>query len=403
MTHPNPDPDYQALEALVVDNPDLQELEARLAQFNIFEALGAVRAELRHSDFLAFLLSPNQSHGLGDSFARLFIQKAIALSENRSLPITPIDFDLWDLDEMLVVREWQNMDILLVDEAHRFYCVIENKITTGEHSGQLQRYRQDAEAHYPGWKGLYIFLTPDQVEPSDPAYIPVDYNLINELLLYFIDRRASTMGPDVCTLLKHYSQMLRRHIVEQSELADLCRRIYRKHQRALDLIYEYRPDLQEKIRGLLETLIQENSAILILDQSTKLRIRFAVKAWDSPLLMEGKGWTSSGRILLFEFGNYTDRLGLYLIIGPGPVPQRQQLLDLAKAHHPPFVPAHAALRKSYNTILKRAILSPNSYEDAGMDELEPEIRKKWSQFLEHDLPALHQILQAQEWLGIGAE
>lgn len=46
------------LEAFVVDNHDLERLEALLAEFNIFEA---VRQELRHSDFLAFLLDPAQT------------------------------------------------------------------------------------------------------------------------------------------------------------------------------------------------------------------------------------------------------------------------------------------------------------------------------------------------------
>jgi hypothetical protein len=64
-------PDYiQELEALVVNNRDLEELEALLDQFNIFEALGAVRVELRHSDFLSFLLNPHQSHGLGDTLVK---------------------------------------------------------------------------------------------------------------------------------------------------------------------------------------------------------------------------------------------------------------------------------------------------------------------------------------------
>ena len=62
--------DVKALEALVVDNPDLERLEALLDQFNIFEAIGAVRQEVRHSDFLAFLLNPQQNHGLGDTFLK---------------------------------------------------------------------------------------------------------------------------------------------------------------------------------------------------------------------------------------------------------------------------------------------------------------------------------------------
>jgi hypothetical protein len=38
----------KSLEALVVDNPDLERLEQLLGQFNVFEAIGAVRHELRH-------------------------------------------------------------------------------------------------------------------------------------------------------------------------------------------------------------------------------------------------------------------------------------------------------------------------------------------------------------------
>ncbi|HEU5368889.1 MAG TPA: PD-(D/E)XK nuclease family protein [Ktedonobacterales bacterium] len=63
----------KALEALVVDNPDLERLEALLERFNIFEAIGAVRQEVRHSDFLAFLLTPQQNHGLGDAFLKRLI------------------------------------------------------------------------------------------------------------------------------------------------------------------------------------------------------------------------------------------------------------------------------------------------------------------------------------------
>jgi hypothetical protein len=67
--------DLEALEALVVDNSDLERLETMLDQFNMFEAMGAVRREVRHSDFLAFLLDPRQSHGLGDAFVKRLLQR----------------------------------------------------------------------------------------------------------------------------------------------------------------------------------------------------------------------------------------------------------------------------------------------------------------------------------------
>ncbi len=388
--------EYKMLEALIVDNPDLERLELLLDKFNIFEALGAVHVELRHSDFLAFLLNPNQSHGLKDTFTKLFLQKSIA-SAGGALPVSPIDFDIWDLDEILVLREWQNIDILLVDERNQFVVIIENKVESSEHSSQLRRYWEIVHQHYPASKILGFYLTPDGAQPSDEKYIPVSYEQVCQLVERLVDSRASTLGPDVRTIMQHYAQMLRRHIVSDSEIAELCRKIYRKHQRALDLIYEYRPDLQQAIREYLDALILATPG-LELDHSSKSYIRFGIKAWDVPALLQGGGWTSSGRILLFEFNNWENKLTLYLIIGPGPVGVRQDLLNMAHIHKPPFRPAFKALGKSFNTIFQRQILAPNAYIDASMDDLRQEIKNKWGQFLDHELPAIQQVLQGQEML-----
>ena len=49
----------------LIDDRDFQRIDRRFGAFNLFEAIGAVRGELRHSNFLAFLLSPTRPHGLG--------------------------------------------------------------------------------------------------------------------------------------------------------------------------------------------------------------------------------------------------------------------------------------------------------------------------------------------------
>ena len=59
------------LESLIVDDAEFSELETLLDPFNIFEALGIVSQEQRHSDFLAFLSEPARNHGLGDTFVYL--------------------------------------------------------------------------------------------------------------------------------------------------------------------------------------------------------------------------------------------------------------------------------------------------------------------------------------------
>lgn len=62
---------YKVLEEFVVANSELEELEDQLEKFNIFEAIGVVRQELRHSNFLAFLLDPKQNSGLAQSIQEL--------------------------------------------------------------------------------------------------------------------------------------------------------------------------------------------------------------------------------------------------------------------------------------------------------------------------------------------
>jgi hypothetical protein len=56
---------------------DLERLEDALREFNLFVALGAVTAELRHSSFLAWLLDPNENHGFGDILVKRLLQRAI--------------------------------------------------------------------------------------------------------------------------------------------------------------------------------------------------------------------------------------------------------------------------------------------------------------------------------------
>lgn len=70
-----------ALQRFVGNNTDLEKLEALLSEFNLFEAMGVSRQELRHSDFLAFLLAPEQAHGLRDSPLKRLLHRVISISK----------------------------------------------------------------------------------------------------------------------------------------------------------------------------------------------------------------------------------------------------------------------------------------------------------------------------------
>ena len=152
------EPDRKVLEDFVVGNDDLERLEALLDRFNIFEATRFVRQELRHSDFLAFLLDPQGNHGLGEVFVKRLLQRVLTTADGASVAVTPIELELWDLDRIEVRREWQHVDVLLLDEEHKLVVIIENKVDSSERPGQLRRYLEVVESSFPGWRRVPVYL-----------------------------------------------------------------------------------------------------------------------------------------------------------------------------------------------------------------------------------------------------
>ena len=79
----------EALEKFIINNKDLAVLEAKISRFNIFEAIGMVRREIKHSNFIAFLLDPSQKHLLGDIFLKRVLTHISLNAEN--LPLSSIE------------------------------------------------------------------------------------------------------------------------------------------------------------------------------------------------------------------------------------------------------------------------------------------------------------------------
>jgi hypothetical protein len=375
----------QALEALIIGNPELDELELLLAEFNIFDALGAVRQELRHSDFLAFLLDPSQNHGLGDAFVTRLLQAVLLAARGAHFPVAPLDLDVWSLDEITVQREWQHIDILLVHAEHRLAVVIENKVGSEEHSDQLARYHDIVRRSYPAATFFGIYLTPDGEPPTHPEYLPCSYKMVAETIQNLMESRKSTMGEDVRMILRHYHQMLHRHIMSDSQIADLCQRIYRKHQRALDLIFEHRPDLQAVLSTLLRELV-ESTPGLRLASSSKALVRFVAEPWETVPWLESSA-TPTGWLLYFEFYNGPNQLTLSLYIGPGPQEKRRRVLDVALAAKA-AKPSNEKLGEQWKTLRNWRFLRKEMYESASAAELMDRVRERWSQFAKEDLPPI---------------
>lgn len=383
----------QALEALIIGNSELDELELLLSEFNLFEAVGMVRQELRHSEFLGFLLDPNQNHGLGDAFATRLLQAVLLSARGAPLPISPLDLDVWSLDEITVQREWQHVDILLLHEEHRLAVVIENKVDSSEHSDQLARYHQVVRRAHPDKTFFGIYLTPDGEPPSHPEYLGCSYGMVAKAIRDLMESRKSTMGEDVRTVLHHYHQMLHRHIMSESKIADLCQRIYRKHQRALDLIFEHRPDMQSGLSELARELVKSTPG-LTLDQTAKASTRFFIDEWDSvPQLLEGASATP--RLLFFYIYSGPDVLDMKLYLGIGPRHLQEAIIELAASERI-LTRGATKIGKTWKTLEKWTFLKPDAYQALSREEMEDRVRELWYRFVGTDLARIRERLSAEK-------
>lgn len=232
--------DLAALERFIVDNDDLLALEERIGRFNIFDALGIARAEIRHSNFLAWLLDPIESHGQGSLFLKAVLMDLLkhARANGFDVPISPIELDGEELRGVEIRRERNNIDLLIKSDEPRFVIAIENKIDSGEHSNQLQRYENTVAAEFADWKAMFVFLTTDSSAASDEGWVPYSYADIHRVLERAHRTNAGAIGHDVVAFLEHYLRTIRSKFMEDKEIDDLCRKIFRTHRQALDLIYE---------------------------------------------------------------------------------------------------------------------------------------------------------------------
>lgn len=287
--------DMKALKDLLLDIECLDPLAEWTSKFNLFDILKITRTEIRHSNMLSWLLNPNENHGLGDSVIRGFIQY-VATTFPDDMDV--FDTLLMDFHDFSIQREWHNIDILAVSQNEKFIFCIENKIDSGEHDNQLNRYREIVEDTYPDYEKMYVYLSPEGVEASDPDYW---CSMSYQDVLSIIDnaRMKVKLLPDVELLINNYVDAVRRDIVGDERLVQICAEIYAKHKKALDLIFENRPDRALEIANILKDWAIEKTESgeieVVLDKCSKAYIRFKTKIMSEILPdseEENSGWNT---------------------------------------------------------------------------------------------------------------
>lgn len=354
-------------------NEELEDLKSLLSEFNIFEALGVVKKEVRHSNFLAWLLDPKETHGLDDYFLIKFL-KEVCYSMEDDEEVTIVELDTWDFDRLEVKREEFNIDILIVDDENEFVCAIENKVKSSEHGNQLSRYKETLDREFPEYNKFLVYLTAEGEKPSDEDWTSVSHSDIHPLVGRLLETKGNVLSEEIKVFIRHYKKVLERHIMEESELKELCEKIYRKHGKAIDIIEEYKPDKRQEIYKFLKNYIEQKDEWKSVT-STKTRIRFIPENLDGIIKRKGEGWLDeSKRILVFQFVNGKDSLLFRLSLGPGENKYRKKLFSIAESDHK--FKKNPYLGDRFSTLFQKELLNKEDRESLSISEIKEKLREE---------------------------
>ncbi len=256
-------------------------------KFNLFDVLKISTMEIRHSNLLAWLLTPNENHGLGNSVLQRLLQKTTERPGTKWG--NTFKAPLIDLDSFVIFREYKHIDILAVSKKEKFLLCIENKVFSKEHDHQLSRYYSLLENEYHGYMKVFVYLTPygdlPEEEEMQKNWQTLNYQEVMEIITSVLEKR--TLAPDVKMVIDHYMDAVRRQIMGDMKLEELCREIYAKHKNALDLIFEYRNDTAAQTAEIIRTWCEQkaNAGEIIFrkDAATKGEIPFTTEAMNKKL------------------------------------------------------------------------------------------------------------------------
>ena len=254
----------------LLKNEDFDKLDLGLKNPNIFQILKISKNEIRHSNFLSWLLDPEGSHKLGDIFLKRFLREVF--SSDKFFDIDQVDVEGMDLSKVEVLREWKNIDVLII--LSDVVVCIENKVYSKEHSNQLKRYKEIIENQFPKHKKTYVYLNPDgdSSESETEQFQPISYDFIVESLERIVSVFGESMNPNVKNYIKDYTTTIKREIMGTDQLTELSKKIYQNHKELFDFIFEHKPDIVDNLNLIMKDELNKRG--WLLGSENKYYVRF---------------------------------------------------------------------------------------------------------------------------------
>ncbi len=237
------------LDDLENDN-DFIELRKLYETPNCFIIMGNKRREEWHSNFVCWLLDPNENHGLG----KFPLVKFLDLVESKceELNIDKTDVENMEFETESSTYNKGRMDILGTSTS--LTLVIENKIKAGENSKnkngkpQSDVYFDYCEKEYKNSQRVYVLLKASSYTSlENKNFIHVTYqDLLDEVIKPAYEKCEELKLEDTKSVLKQYALDISNPF-SYPQLAyankDLSERIYKKHEKIISKIRKTMDDV----------------------------------------------------------------------------------------------------------------------------------------------------------------
>ena len=214
---------------------------------------------------------------------------------------------------MEVRREWCNIDLLIIGQEPAFVLFVENKVDSGEHSKQLPRYWRIVNENSPKVSKLHVFLTPDGTPASDPIWVAYSYRDLYRVLDRVRRTSASAIGGDVRVFLDHYLNLIGTRFMDDPQIDDLCRRIFKTHRQAIQLIYERVGRPAQSIATEVEAVVRSDGRVRVFCRSGK-KVDLVPADWMKWLPDGGVDEEMPKRWLVLRFEATTRSLNFYFVL-----------------------------------------------------------------------------------------
>ncbi len=145
----------------LINDPRFREYhrESLQREFNTFDILRYADYEIRHSNVLAWLLQPAETHGIDSRFLQWFVdhlKEQFRAAKGEPLPTVNLE-----AANVRVERELDYVDVTVFFKKERCLFAIENKTgpTTSDHFGQVKRYHETLRGKYKNHTVKSVLLT----------------------------------------------------------------------------------------------------------------------------------------------------------------------------------------------------------------------------------------------------